>query len=111
MIRKLTPTPFDALFALVAWVAMSVEVVVKDDPSLPLSIQLLLLAVMGVALAVRRRVGLIAGTLALTAVTGVLHFATDLSVATFVLAGLSLAGLAWLLPSPVPRLRELPAPA
>jgi Ca2+:H+ antiporter len=45
---------------------------------------------------VRRRVGLIAGTLALTAVTGVLHFATDLSVATFVLAGLSLAGLAWL---------------
>jgi Ca2+:H+ antiporter len=45
---------------------------------------------------VRRRIAFLAGTLAFTAVTGVLHFATDLSVATFLLAGVSLAGLAWI---------------
>jgi Ca2+:H+ antiporter len=45
---------------------------------------------------VRRRVAFLAGTLTFTVITGVLHFATDLSVATFLLAGVSLAGLAWI---------------
>jgi Ca2+:H+ antiporter len=45
---------------------------------------------------VRRRVAFLAGTLAFTLITGVLHFATDQSVATFLLAGVSLAGLAWI---------------
>jgi Ca2+:H+ antiporter len=44
---------------------------------------------------VRRKLPLFAGTAALSAVAGVLHFTTDAPVATFVVAGFALAGLAW----------------
>jgi Ca2+:H+ antiporter len=44
---------------------------------------------------VTRQTTLYAATLAVTAVAGVLHFATDSAVATFVVAGVALAGLAW----------------
>jgi len=37
-----------------------------------------------------------AGTLALTVLAGVLHYATSSAVATFVVAGFALAGLAWM---------------
>ena len=43
-----------------------------------------------------RRNALIAAIFALTAISGVLHYATDQSVATFVMCAVSLAGLAWL---------------
>ena len=42
-----------------------------------------------------RQTILYAATLAVTVVAGVLHFATDSAVATFVVAGVALAGLAW----------------
>jgi Ca2+:H+ antiporter len=44
---------------------------------------------------VNRQSALYAATFVVTAVAGVLHFATDSAVATFVVAGLALAGLAW----------------
>jgi Ca2+:H+ antiporter len=44
---------------------------------------------------VPRQALLFAATLVLTALAGLLHFATDSAVATFVVAGLALAGLAW----------------
>lgn len=43
-----------------------------------------------------KRAALIAATFALAAVGGVLHYATDEPVATFVVCALSLGGLAWL---------------
>ena len=43
-----------------------------------------------------KRAALIAVTFALTAISGVLHYATDEPVATFVVCAVSLAGLAWL---------------
>jgi len=42
-----------------------------------------------------RRLALFAATAALTALAGVLHFATHSAVATFLVAGAALAGLAW----------------
>jgi Ca2+:H+ antiporter len=42
-----------------------------------------------------RRILMLAGTAALTALTAVLHYATSSDVATFVVAALALAGLAW----------------
>ena len=42
-----------------------------------------------------RQAALYAATLAVTVVAGVLHFATDSAVATFLVAGVALAGLAW----------------
>ena len=42
-----------------------------------------------------RQSALYAATIVATAVAGVLHFATDSAVATFVVAGIALAGLAW----------------
>jgi Ca2+:H+ antiporter len=42
------------------------------------------------------RNALIAATVALTAISGVLHYATDQPVATFILCALALAGLAWM---------------
>jgi Ca2+:H+ antiporter len=42
-----------------------------------------------------RQALLLVGTLVLTAVAGVLHYATDSAVATFLLAGAALGGLAW----------------
>jgi len=44
---------------------------------------------------VTRQTILYVATLAVTVVAGVLHFATDSAVATFVVAGVALAGLAW----------------
>src|SRR5262249_17038158 len=44
---------------------------------------------------VRRQVLLLGATAAATAVAGVLHYATGSYVATFVVAGIALAGLAW----------------
>ena len=38
---------------------------------------------------------MLAATAGLTALTGVLHYATSSAVATFVVAALALAGLAW----------------
>src|SRR6266516_2746349 len=43
-----------------------------------------------------KRAALIAATFALTAVSGVLHYATDQPVATFVVCAVALAGLAWM---------------
>jgi Ca2+:H+ antiporter len=43
-----------------------------------------------------KRAALIAATFALTAVSGVLHYATDQPVATFVVCAVTLAGLAWM---------------
>jgi Ca2+:H+ antiporter len=43
----------------------------------------------------RRQVLILAGTAALTVLTGVLHYATSADVATFVVAACALAGLAW----------------
>jgi len=42
-----------------------------------------------------RQAILLVATLVLTVVTGVLHYATSSAVLTFVVAGLALAGLAW----------------
>jgi Ca2+:H+ antiporter len=43
-----------------------------------------------------RRIALIAATFALAAIAGVLHYATEEDVATFVVCAVALAGLAWL---------------
>src|SRR6185295_17908162 len=45
---------------------------------------------------VNRQAALYAATLAATVVAGVLHFATSSAVATFVVSGVALGGLAWL---------------
>ena len=42
------------------------------------------------------RIALIAVIFAMTAISGVLHYATDQPVATFVVCALALAGLAWI---------------
>jgi hypothetical protein len=44
---------------------------------------------------VRRNVAVLAGILALTVITAVLHFAHVEPVAVFVVAAVALAGLAW----------------